>query len=245
MRKPTKPTTVPRRRLLEPMIIGGLLILGPAACSAPGMEDAAAEVDTGGLGRDGNGKGQGPSYTPSSATPNLATSGAPSGSDPDGPAPTTSNPDPRNCTLTQGFWKNHASVWPVSQHALGQRTYSKKELLSIFHQPVNGNGLVSLSHQLIAARLNLALGAAPDGLAAVLAEADALIGSLVVPPVGKGWLPTEKTSATNDALTAFNEGRVGPGHCDDGPKPTPTPPPPVPPFRRRPPRPRRRRPTIR
>jgi hypothetical protein len=133
------------------------------------------------------------------------------------------------CTLTQGYWKNHASAWPVAELTLGQTTYTKAELLAILRMEVAGNGLVSMSHQLIAARLNIAAGASAAGIQATLDEADALIGALVVPPRGTGSLPTEKTSALNDALTAFNEGRVGPGHCEDGPPRRPPPMPPTPP----------------
>ena len=45
--------------------------------------------------------------------------------------------------------------------------------------------------------------------------ADALIGGLVVPPVGSGSLRTQQTSGLVDTLTAYNEGDIGPGHCDD------------------------------
>src|SRR5688572_23676843 len=77
-----------------------------------------------------------------------------------------SDPDPQvaqrealrasGCTLTQGYWKNHPEAWPVASLELGSVTYSKAQLLSIFRTPVSGNGLVSLAHQLIAAKLNVA-----------------------------------------------------------------------------------------
>src|SRR5687767_5945628 len=56
-----------------------------------------------------------------------------------------------DCTFTQGFWKNHPEDWPVDELTLGNVTYSKDELLAIFGEPVSGNGLISLAHQLIAA----------------------------------------------------------------------------------------------
>jgi hypothetical protein len=121
------------------------------------------------------------------------------------------------CTLTQGYWKNHASKWPVTSLSLGNTSYTRAQLLAIFNMPTSGNGLVSMSHQLIAAKLNLAAGAAPAGIADIVSQADALIGALVVPPHGQGFLSTGLTAALNDALAAFNEGAVGPGHCDDGP----------------------------
>src|SRR4051812_25335402 len=62
----------------------------------------------------------------------------------------TQNPitEQGDCTLTQGYWKNHASEWPVTSVTLGSRTYTQAEALSILGKSVNGNGLVSLAHQL-------------------------------------------------------------------------------------------------
>src|SRR5438045_1353979 len=65
-----------------------------------------------------------------------------------------------DCTLTQGYWKNHPDAWPVSSLKLGSVTYTKVELIVILKTPVRGNGLVALAHQLIAAKLNLAAGGA-------------------------------------------------------------------------------------
>ena len=45
--------------------------------------------------------------------------------------------------------------------------------------------------------------------------ADAMIGSLVVPPIGGGSLSTDATSALTEALADYNEGATGPGHCED------------------------------
>jgi len=59
-------------------------------------------------------------------------------------------------------------------------------LLSILNQPVRGNGLISLAYQEIAAKLNIANGASAICIQQTLAGADALIGNLVIPPVGPG-----------------------------------------------------------
>ena len=127
----------------------------------------------------------------------------------------TCPPTDGGCTFTQGFWKNHPEVWPVSSLALGSVTYTAAELGTIFDEPVAGNGLISLAHQLIAAKLNVANGADDTDIAQAIADADALIGGLVVPPVGSGFLSPDDTSALVDALTDFNEGTTGPGHCDE------------------------------
>ena len=128
-----------------------------------------------------------------------------------------------NCTLTQGFWKNHEEVWPVTSLTLGTVTYNQAQLLSILRTPVAGNGLISLAHQLIAAKLNVANGAAGSSIAGAISSADALIGGLVVPPVGTGTLKTNVTSSLVGQLDGYNNGVTGPGHCDDTPPPPPPP----------------------
>lgn len=123
----------------------------------------------------------------------------------------------QNCTLTLGYWKTHPEAWPVSSLMLGCVSYSMSELLDILNQPVQGNGLVSLAHQLIAAKLNLLNGADPSAVSAFIADADALIGCLVVPPVGSGYLNPSDTSGDTQGLDDFNNGVTGPGHCGTSP----------------------------
>lgn len=126
-----------------------------------------------------------------------------------------------SCTLTQGYWKTHGPIptgnntneWPVTGLTLGSVDYTDLELQAIFDTPAAGNGLIALAHQLIAAKLNVANGADDTDVAADIAAADALIGGLVVPPVGAGSLPASATSALTAALASYNEGLTGPGHC--------------------------------
>jgi hypothetical protein len=126
------------------------------------------------------------------------------------------------CTLTQGYWKTHGPIptgnnvneWPVTELTLGTVLYTDLEVQSILDTPAAGNGLIALAHQLIAAKLNVANGADDTDIAAAIAAADALIGSLVIPPVGAGFLSPSSTSALITALTNWNEGETGPGHCD-------------------------------
>jgi hypothetical protein len=125
-----------------------------------------------------------------------------------------------SCTFTQGYWKTHdgspnADVWPVSSLTLGSVSYDHAELSAIFDTAVKGNGLTALAHQLIAAKLNLASGADPAAISGSVAAADALIGGLVAPSVGSGYLSPASTSALVGELASYNEGLTGPGHCDD------------------------------
>jgi hypothetical protein len=129
--------------------------------------------------------------------------------------------DTGGCTFTQGYWKTHGPIptgnnsneWPVTTLTLGTVDYTDLQLQSIFDTPAQGNGLISLAHQLMAAKLNIANGADGTSVAATIASADALIGGLVVPPVGAGSLPSSSTSALTTTLDSFNNGLIGPGHC--------------------------------
>ena len=135
-------------------------------------------------------------------------------------------PPGKGCTYTQGYWDTHGPdpkggndyTWPEPPRtaglSLGTVPYMPTQLQSILREAPKGNGLVSLAHQLIAAKLNIANGADDSAIAATITAADALIGALVIPPVGTGSLSPSQTSTLNDTLTDYNEGAIGPGHCD-------------------------------
>ncbi len=121
----------------------------------------------------------------------------------------------QNCTFTVGYWKNHPEAWPVTNLTLGTVNYTASQLLSILNQSVGGNGLISLAHQLIAAKLNIANGADGTVINSTIAAADAQIGALVIPPVGAGFLAPSATSGKTQTLDDWNNGITGPGHCAD------------------------------
>jgi Chlamydia polymorphic membrane protein (Chlamydia_PMP) repeat len=129
---------------------------------------------------------------------------------------------PPVCVQGQGYWKNHPSAWPVTTLQLGNVTYTQDQLLSILHQPVRGNGLVLLAHQLIAAELNIANGADSSCIQQTIDQANMLIGDLVVPPVGTGYLAPRDVSALADTLDQYNEGMLCAPACEETPPPTPT-----------------------
>jgi len=136
-------------------------------------------------------------------------------------------PPTSSCTYTQGFWKTHgyaptgnnANEWDSNTQkngmTLGTVKYTAEQLQNIFNTPVGGNGLIALAHQLIAAKLNVANGADATAIAASIKAADALIGSLVIPPVsGGGYLAPKATGSLTNKLADYNEGITGPGHCE-------------------------------
>jgi hypothetical protein len=126
--------------------------------------------------------------------------------------------DPRvTCTYSQGYWKNHPEAFPVTNLTLGTVNYTAAQLISILSTGAGGNGLISLAHQLIAAKLNILNGADGSFINSTIAAADAQIGGLVVPPVGAGFLAPGATSANAHALEDWNLGVTGPGHCAETP----------------------------
>lgn len=124
-----------------------------------------------------------------------------------------SAPLAQNCTFTQGYWKNHPESWPVGSLTLGTVNYTAAELLLILKTAPQGRRILILAHQLIAAKLNLANGADPGSAATTIADADALIGAQVCPPLGSGVLANQPAIGYANLLDDFNNGLIGPGHC--------------------------------
>lgn len=122
-----------------------------------------------------------------------------------------------DCLFTQGYWKNHSSAWPVTILQLGSVTYDQTQLLAILNTPAQGNGLIFLAHQLIATKLNIAAGASGVAIASTVAAADLLIGSLVVPPVGSGYLAPSSASGLTNTMDDYNNGLLGSDPCQPVP----------------------------
>ncbi|HKQ58132.1 MAG TPA: hypothetical protein VJY35_09710 [Candidatus Eisenbacteria bacterium] len=132
----------------------------------------------------------------------------------------------QDCTFTIGYWKNHPEAWPAgcTPMNLGGFSYTAAELMSILNQPVQGNGAISLAHQLIGAKLNICQGANPAAAAACVTAADGLLASCgsKVPPVGSCNLAPGSTSTSTQCLDDYNNGLTGPGHCPSTPARTST-----------------------
>jgi hypothetical protein len=101
---------------------------------------------------------------------------------------------------------------------VGGMIYTQAQLLAIFNTPAAGNGLLSMAHQLIAAKLNVAYGATPGAVVqAQINAADALIsgscGGDKIPPIGTCYIHPGTTSSHTDNLDTFNNGNAGVPHC--------------------------------
>jgi hypothetical protein len=124
------------------------------------------------------------------------------------------------CTLTQGYWKNHPSAWPVTTLVVGGVTYGQAELLDLFATAPAGDASLILAHQLVAAMLNRASGAgATPGVLQAIDDANAWMATH---QDGDGRLPFGVPSSSpaggvatslSDQLDAYNNGNGGPAHC--------------------------------
>jgi hypothetical protein len=121
---------------------------------------------------------------------------------------------PPECTLTPGYWKNHPESWPVMSLVLGDETYTQAELLALLESSAVGDSSLILARHLIAALLNG--GASDPAISATIAAAHAW---LIANADGDGRLPfgikSSVATALADTLADYNEGTIGPGHCDD------------------------------
>jgi hypothetical protein len=99
---------------------------------------------------------------------------------------------------------------------LGNVTYTQEQLLAILRERVRANGLLILAKQEIAAKLNIANGADGSCIQQTLADADALIEDLVIPPIGDGYLRPRDVSPTAGILGDYNEGNLCAPSCDNG-----------------------------
>jgi hypothetical protein len=165
-----------------------------------------------------------PSVTPTvtpSPTPTATPSATPTATATPSATPTAT---PGVCVFGQGYWKNHPEAWPVTELQLGNVTYTQEQLLAILREPVRGNGILILAKQEIAAKLNIANGADGSCIQQTLADADALIGDLVIPPIGDGYLRPRDVQPTAGILGDYNEGNLCAPSCDNSsPSPAPRP----------------------
>ena len=127
------------------------------------------------------------------------------------------------CVLSQGYWSQHASAWPVTALTLGNpanpaHTYSKSELLKILGLASKGDASLILAQQEIAAKLNIAHGSNPAPIASNLTTADNLLGAFpgklpykVAPSSPNG----SAMVATASRLEDYNLGRL-PHSCGTG-----------------------------
>ena len=132
------------------------------------------------------------------------------------------------CTLTQGYWKTHSqegpapydSNWQNLPGGLQEDTLffnSGKTWYELFTMPPKGgNAYIQLAHQYMAAKLNILTGASTtSAVDLAITGAEALFNAQ---GAGDMTLSKSETTTARDyagTLGSYNEGTIGPGHCDE------------------------------
>lgn len=140
------------------------------------------------------------------------------------------------CTRTIGYWKNHAGFGPqadvVTQYLpryLGTAGGTKTRFVDTAAKAVQylsfygsnnvfaaSNGINKLYAQLLAAKLNIASGAAGSAAASTIGAADTFLASN--DSLSWAGLSSKSQKAVlgwMSTLDGYNNGLTGPGHCDE------------------------------
>ena len=118
------------------------------------------------------------------------------------------------CTYSKGYWKNHPEAWPVEEIEIGAVTHTKEEALDILKTPPKGDATYILAYQLIAAKLNVANGADLDEIDVTIEEADDWLSAH---PLGSDPSDPDREEGIllAETLDNYNNGLLGPSHCED------------------------------
>lgn len=134
------------------------------------------------------------------------------------------------CTLTQGYWKNHSQVgkapYDDAWALLGPEEETKvfflsgKTWLEVFRTPPSGgNAYYQLAHQFMAAKLNILNGASvPPSVQTAINTAVTLFNTYTPAQIGAlkaNSAIRQQFISLAGTLGSYNEGTIGPGHCDE------------------------------
>ena len=149
----------------------------------------------------------------------------------------------RGCTLTQGYWKTHndsfkggaptddnwENITPAAELSGFFTTANSYPVIgpnvppftwfTVFNTPPKGNAYYNLAHQYMAAKLNIlnGAGATPAVTAAITAAEDFFDSytPAAFAALGKKHALRGQVIGWAGTLGSFNEGSIGPGHCDE------------------------------
>ncbi len=136
------------------------------------------------------------------------------------------------CTLTIGYWKNHGGfgpqpdyvtqylpIWLGTPGGIESMEVSSgviaHNILVMKTYGAPSNGITKLYAQLLGAKLNIAAGASNGAVASIISAADTFLAT-------HNYLDWASLSKTNQKLVLnwqskldnYNNGLIGPGHCD-------------------------------
>jgi hypothetical protein len=101
-----------------------------------------------------------------------------SGDSKNNPVATTEGSEPEGVRYASpqpvSFWEDNLNAWPVASLTIAGVSYTKQQMLTVLQTPTQGDGVLILADQLIAAELNIAAGSSPfpDSVWVTMSEAD-------------------------------------------------------------------------
>ena len=107
--------------------------------------------------------------------------------------------------MSRNEWREEQD-WPLTEVTLGSTTYTRDQCLTIMNEDIGNNGLIAIAQQEIAAKLNVANGAAHECIDKEMIQAELLIADLVVPPFGDGFIPLGNVQDLVNDLARYNKG---------------------------------------
>ncbi|WP_372808700.1 hypothetical protein [Pontiella sp.] len=117
------------------------------------------------------------------------------------------------CTYTIGYWKNHPKDWPTDELSL----FTGDQAMDIlWTAPKGGNAYIILAHQYIGAELNVANGTSiPEEVVHAWLNGQSILEKYQ----SEGSIPKkckdrDLAIAIAKVLDNYNNGCIGPGHCD-------------------------------
>ncbi len=137
------------------------------------------------------------------------------------------------CTRTIGYWMNHAGFGPQDNEVspllpiwLGTDGGAKslavtdsaiaRDVLKMMTYGHPSNGITKLYAQLLAAKLSINSGASDNDVADAIADADAFLAMYDWNDwSGLNEEDQDMVGDWKDMLDDYNNGDIGPGHCDD------------------------------
>ena len=148
--------------------------------------------------------------------------------------------NPGCCTFTRSFWRNHHNFangaqqisWPLNcaqqnvihpeNNTIFANTAGQTQWLLLLSLPTSGDACIQGAAQWIAATLNICNGACTDpNVIAALQVANNILTNTTLCP---GLTPNTPFQAERNALIlaknvldSYNNGFIGPGHCDEEP----------------------------
>jgi hypothetical protein len=140
-------------------------------------------------------------------------------------------PCPTGCTLTQGYWKTHSEhgpapyddTWAMLENGADTPFFESGQTYYevLWTPPQGGNAYYILAHQYIAAELNMLAGTAVPAEVQTAFDAATLLFETYTPDeVGElkgkaGKDLRDQFIGLAGTLGSYNEGDIGPGHCDE------------------------------